>query len=193
MTDDLLFAGVERLAAATTSGDVSSRELTEACLARVEELNGRLNAFTKVMRDKGLAEADARDRSRADGRQLGPLHGVPVAIKEELDVAGEVTTFGGRANTSPAVRDAESVRRLREAGAVIIGSGTPRGRRVGPVAAPPPRLLPGWCRSAWAVTAAAPSGSRPPAAASSGSSHSGAGSAATRTTTSGGHSVRRAR
>jgi amidase len=121
MTDDLLFAGVERLAAATTSGDVSSRELTEACLARIDATDGRLNAFTNLMRDKALAEAEARDRSRADGRELGPLHGVPVAIKEELDVAGEVTTFGGRSNTSPAVRDAESVRRLREAGAVIIG------------------------------------------------------------------------
>ena len=121
MTDDLLFAGVERLAAATTSGDVSARELTEACLARIDAANGRLNAFTNVMRDKALAEADARDRSRADGRELGPLHGVPVAVKEELDVAGEVTTFGGRANVSPASRDAESVRRLREAGAVVVG------------------------------------------------------------------------
>jgi len=121
MTDDLLFAGVERLAAATTSGDVSARELTEACLARIDAANGRLNAFTNVMRDKALAEADARDRSRADGRELGPLHGVPVAIKEELDVAGEVTTFGGRSNVSPASRDAEVVRRLREAGAVVVG------------------------------------------------------------------------
>lgn len=121
MTDDLLFAGVERLAAATTSGAVSARELTKACLARIDATNGRLNAFTNVMRDRALAEADARDRSRADGRELGPLHGVPVAIKEELDVAGEVTTFGGRSNVSPASRDAESVRRLREAGAVVVG------------------------------------------------------------------------
>ena len=121
MTDDLLFAGVERLAAATTSGDVSARELTEACLARIDAANGRLNAFTNVMRDKALAEADARDRSRADGRELGPLHGVPVAIKEELDVAGEVTTFGGRSNVGPASHDAEAVRRLREAGAVVVG------------------------------------------------------------------------
>ncbi|HSE08721.1 MAG TPA: amidase [Nocardioidaceae bacterium] len=121
MTDDLLFAGVERLAEATRSGEVSARELTEACLARIDATNGRLNAFTNVMRDKALAEADARDKARADGRGLGPLHGVPVAIKEELDVEGEVTTFGGRSNVTPAPRDAEVVRRLRHAGAVVVG------------------------------------------------------------------------
>lgn len=119
--DDLLFSGVESLAAATSSGEISARELTEACLARIDATNGRLNAFTNVMREKALDEAGARDRSRADGRDTGPLHGVPVAIKEELDVAGEVTTFGGRANSTPARRDAEVVRRLREAGAVVIG------------------------------------------------------------------------
>ena len=51
----------------------------------------------------------------------GPLHGVPVAIKEEVDIAGQVTTFGGRGNVTPAARDAEVVRRLRAAGAVVVG------------------------------------------------------------------------
>jgi amidase len=119
MTDDLLFSGVEAIAAATTAGEISAREVTEACLARIDA--DRLNAFTNVLRDQALAEADARDRARTSGQAPGPLHGVPVAIKEELDVEGQVTTFGGRANLTPAPRDAEVVRRLREAGAVVVG------------------------------------------------------------------------
>lgn len=121
MDDDVFFAGVAGQAALVRDGRLSSRELTAACLDRIDRLDGRLNAFTNVMREQALAEADARDRSQAGGRETGPLHGVPVAIKEELDVAGEVTTFGGRANSTPARRDAEVVRRLREAGAVVIG------------------------------------------------------------------------
>lgn len=118
--DDLLFSGVEALAKATRAGEVSARELTEACLARIDAAE-TLNAFTNVMRERAIAEADDRDQARTDGRPVGPLHGVPVAIKEELDVAGEVTTFGGRGNTAPAHRDAEVVRRLRAAGAVVVG------------------------------------------------------------------------
>jgi amidase len=119
--DDVLFSGVAGQADLVRDGSLSARELTQAVLDRIDRLDGRLNAFTNVMRTRALAEADARDRSRADGRETGPLHGVPVAIKEEIDVAGEVTTFGGRANTTPARRDAEVVRRLREAGAVVVG------------------------------------------------------------------------
>jgi amidase len=121
MRDDLLFAGVEALTAATSTGELSARELTETCLARISEADHRLNAFTNVMRDRALAEADARDKAFADGIEPGPLHGVPVAVKEEVDVAGEVTTFGGRGNSTPAVGDAEVVRRLRAAGAVVVG------------------------------------------------------------------------
>ena len=69
-------------------------------------------------------EALARDQRLAEGDPPGPLHGVPVAIKEEIDVAGCVTTFGGEANSTPAGADAEVVRRLRDAGAVIVGKTT---------------------------------------------------------------------
>lgn len=124
MTDDLLFAGVDALASKTASGEISARELTEASLARIDATNDRLNAFSNIMRSQALAEADDRDRTRRSGEALGPLHGVPVAIKEELDVAGQVTTFGGRANRTPARADAEVVRRLREAGAVVVGKTT---------------------------------------------------------------------
>ena len=121
MDDDVLFAGVEVLAAATRDGEVSATELTRAYLARIDATDDRLNAFTTVMREEAMAEAGDRDRAHASGAEPGPLHGVPVAIKDELDVGGQVTTFGGRGDSTPAARDAEVVRRLREAGAVVIG------------------------------------------------------------------------
>jgi amidase len=74
-----------------------------------------------VLAAEARAEAADRDAALAAGEAPGPLHGVPIAIKEELDVAGCVTTFGGRSNSTPAAADGEVVRRLRAAGAVIIG------------------------------------------------------------------------
>ncbi len=121
MDDDVLFAGVAALADRTRAGDISATELTRAFLARIDAVDGRLNAFTTVMREEALAEAGVRDGVRRGGEDLGPLHGVPVAVKDELDVAGQVTTFGGRGNSHPAPRDSEAVRRLREAGAVVVG------------------------------------------------------------------------
>jgi amidase len=105
----------------TTSGDVTALEVIESSLARIESRNPSLNAFSVVLVDEARAAARALDEKRAAGEQLGPLHGVPIAIKDEFDVAGCVTTFGGRANVTPVTRDGEAVRRLRAAGAVIVG------------------------------------------------------------------------
>ncbi len=116
---ELSFAGIARQAELVREGEVSSRELTEALLARIERLDPGLNAFRVVMGEEALAQASARDEAPPDGR--GPLHGVPVAIKDEFDVAGQVTTFGGSSQTTPATADGSTTRRLREAGAVIIG------------------------------------------------------------------------
>ncbi len=118
MDDEIFYAGVTGQAAAVADGTVSARELVTAVLERIQRYDGRLNAFTVVMAEQALAEAAARDASSAE---RGPLHGVPVAIKEEVDVAGQVTTFGGRGNVTPAGADAEVVRRLRAAGAVVVG------------------------------------------------------------------------
>lgn len=115
--DDLLYAGLAGQAEAIRDGKVSARELTEAVLARIQRLNPRLNAFRVVLADEALAEADACDAASDDR----PLRGVPVAIKDEADVRGVVTTFGGRGNSTPAAEDGEVVRRLRAAGAVIVG------------------------------------------------------------------------
>ena len=113
--------GVAELARRISGKEVSSVDVVEACLARIAERDPGLNAFSVVLGDPARAEAAERDRSLLEGEAPGPLHGVPVAIKEEIDVAGCVTTFGGLANSTPAAEDAELVRRLRAAGAVIIG------------------------------------------------------------------------
>lgn len=101
----------------TTSGELTCTAVVEASLARIAEHDPRVNAFSVVLAEQ--ARADARALDEAGPR--GPLHGVPVAIKEEVDVAGCVTTFGGAANTTAAARDGEVVRRLRAAGAVVVG------------------------------------------------------------------------
>lgn len=112
---------VAELVRRTTNRETSATEIVEACLARIAERDPALNAFSVVLAAEARAEAADRDRSSEKGETPGALHGVPVAIKEEMDVAGCVTTFGGRANTTPASADGEVVRRLRAAGAVIIG------------------------------------------------------------------------
>jgi len=117
---EVAFAGVAGQAALVRSGELSARELTALVLERIRRLDPALRAFTTVLDDRALAEADARDRERAAGADL-PLLGVPVAVKDEQDVAGVVTTFGGSANTRPAAADSEVVRRLRAAGAVVVG------------------------------------------------------------------------
>ncbi len=118
--DELAFAGVVRQAELLRSGEVSSRELVELYLERIERLDPELNAFRLVMSERALADAQQADARRATGGDR-PLLGVPVAVKDSEDVAGEVTTWGTAANFTPAREDNELVRRLRAAGAVIIG------------------------------------------------------------------------
>ena len=120
MDEDIFYAGVVGQARLLAAGEVSSSELTGALLDRIRRYDDGLNCFSVVMAEQALAEAAERDAVHGRG-DLPPLHGVAVAIKEELDVAGAVTTFGGRANSTPARVDSEVVRRLRAAGAVIIG------------------------------------------------------------------------
>ena len=119
MTPDLTFASVTEQRALIEDGTVTSRELVDHALARIHALDPQLNAFVHVLDEAALAEAEARDALPPDAR--GPLHGVPIAIKDENDVAGVPTAFGGAAFTTPASADGEIVRRLREAGAVIVG------------------------------------------------------------------------
>lgn len=116
--------GVAETARRIAAGEATAREVTDAALQRIGERDPDLNAFSVVLARQALAEASARDAAQSSGAELGPLHGVPIVIKEELDVAGTVTTFGGRGNSTPVPADGEVVRRLRAAGAVVVGKST---------------------------------------------------------------------
>ena len=102
--------------------EISSLEITRACLARIEEKDSSLNAFITVMGDSALDEARAADEALRRGKWRGPLHGIPVALKDLIDVAGEKTTAASALYKDRiAKEDAEVARRLRQAGAVLIG------------------------------------------------------------------------
>ena len=119
--NDLAFAGIAGQAELVAAGEVSSRELVELYLKRIERFDGQLNAFRVVFAERALLESDQADARRGAGGER-PLLGVPIAVKDDIDVAGEVTALGTNAHGGvPARADAEVVRRLREAGAIVIG------------------------------------------------------------------------
>ena len=118
--DELAFAGVARQAELIRTGEVSSRELVMLYLERIERLDPKLNAFRKVFSERALVDAQQADGRRGAGDER-PLLGVPIAVKDVEDVTGEVTTWGTAAQETPATADSELVRRLRAAGAVLIG------------------------------------------------------------------------
>jgi amidase len=117
---DLAFAGVARQAALVRAGEVSPRELTETALERIGRLDPQLNAFRAVFAERALAEADqAGGRARAGDAR--PLLGVPIAIKDDQAVAGTPIVWGSNAHDGPQPEDSDLVRRLRAAGAIVIG------------------------------------------------------------------------
>ena len=116
----LCFAGAAEQARLVSSGEVSARELVEATLQRIERLNPTLNAFRVVFAARALIEAHQADARHGAGGHR-PLLGVPVAVKDSIDVAGEVTAKGSLAHGGPVESDADVVRALREAGAIVVG------------------------------------------------------------------------
>ena len=118
---------VTRLSAAeiarrTASGELSARDVVEACIGRIEKVNGRLNALAVPLFDQARVAARRADAARDRGEALGPLHGVPVTIKEMFDVAGAPTTVGLTGwRERVAAADGPLVRRLRRAGAIVLG------------------------------------------------------------------------
>ncbi|WP_328350628.1 amidase [Streptomyces sp. NBC_00445] len=113
-------ASLTESARALAEGEMTSRAMVTEALARIEASQGSLNAFRIVRAEAALAEADAADKELASGVRL-PLLGVPVAVKDDMDVAGEPTAFGCPGEFPPVAEDGEAVRRLRAAGAVIVG------------------------------------------------------------------------
>ncbi|MFG1683868.1 amidase [Nonomuraea sp. NPDC049269] len=102
--------------------EVSSREVVQAHLTRIAEVNPHVNAITAVLDEQALEAADAADRALRDGAAPGPLCGVPMTVKENVDVAGSATTLGIVAlRDAVAPRDAPHVAQLRAAGAIPIG------------------------------------------------------------------------
>jgi len=122
MTDELWRKGALELAGMIARKEVSSREVVAAHLARIDEVNPRLNAIVRRLDESALAAADAADRAVAEGGPLGLLHGVPVTVKENIDLAGTPTTQAVHALAEAvAPIDAPLVERIRLAGGIPIG------------------------------------------------------------------------
>jgi aspartyl-tRNA(Asn)/glutamyl-tRNA(Gln) amidotransferase subunit A len=123
VSTDLTGLSLEEASRLIRSRRVSSLDLTNACLARIHTYQPLLNAFITITEDFARDRAAMLDLELRRGRWRGPLHGIPIALKDNMDLAGCRTTAASavRRNSSPAPADAEVVRRLKQAGAVILG------------------------------------------------------------------------
>ncbi|MBN9636098.1 MAG: amidase [Actinobacteria bacterium] len=117
---DLAFAGAAQQARLLAAGAVSAPELVELYLDRIWRIDPELRCYRVVLADSARAQARAA-QARLDAGERLPLLGVPIAVKDDTDVAGELTTYGSSAHGPAAAADAEVIRRLRAAGAVILG------------------------------------------------------------------------
>ncbi|MEP6679147.1 MAG: amidase, partial [Betaproteobacteria bacterium] len=122
MTDELPFLPLAELSRALARGETSSLDITGACLARIAALDERLHAFVDVYRDDALASATAADLVRRAGWPHGPLHGLPIALKDLLHLAGRQTTAGSKSWTGRiSDHSATCVERLIDAGMIPLG------------------------------------------------------------------------
>lgn len=120
--DQLIFSSATALAEGIRTGAVSAQSVVEAHLARIAVVNPHLNAIVQLTAEQALAEAQAADADLARGHLRGPLHGVPVTIKDWLEVAGVICTAGmEKYRHHVPTQDATVVTRLRQAGAIILG------------------------------------------------------------------------
>ncbi len=113
---------VDECARRLRTGSVSAAELVDDCLRRIDADNARLNAFILVMGDQARQQAAAADRELADGLDRGPLHGIPISVKDLLDIQGTATTAASHVRDGHmATDDASAIARVRKCGAVIVG------------------------------------------------------------------------
>jgi amidase len=120
MNDDLAFAGAAQQAELIRAGQVSPTELVQGALDRIERLEPQLNAFRVVLAERALAEAKQAEARLGAGDER-PLLGVPIALKDGHDLAGEASSHGTDCYPEPVRADAEMVARLRGAGAIVVG------------------------------------------------------------------------
>src|SRR5438128_7362157 len=118
------WAQASEIADAVADGSISAVEVTEAALARIAARDGELNSFTAVLGARALARAEDIDNAHTEGRAVGPLAGVPFAVKTLSDIADLPTLAGSKINrdSAPARRDATPIERLEAAGAVLVGA-----------------------------------------------------------------------
>ena len=119
---EAIYWSASRIAAEIRAGKLTSREIVDACIERIEQVNPKINAVVQLAAEPARKEADELDRLTGSGQFKGPLHGVPITIKDSLDSEGIVSTGGtlGRKHFIPQ-QDAPVVARLRNAGAVLLG------------------------------------------------------------------------
>jgi amidase len=119
---EAIYWSASRIATEIRVGKLTSREIVDACLERIEQVNPKVNAVVQLAAERARKEADELDRLAGRGQFKGPLHGVPITIKDSLDSEGIVSTGGtmGRKHFIPQ-QDAPVVARLRNAGAVLLG------------------------------------------------------------------------
>ena len=122
MPNNLLDLSIEEVSNLIEDGSVSSLELTELVLKNIERIDPKLNAFIKVLSEESIEQAKKADKARADGINLGSLHGVPVAVKDLFATKNIATTAGSKilSNWVPE-KDASTVSKLKAAGAILIG------------------------------------------------------------------------
>jgi len=121
---DTAWISATKIARAVAAGETSATAIVEAALARITEHDPILNSFTAVLTDRARRRAQATDDAHAKGRPLGPLAGVPFAVKNLFDVAGLATRAGSKINRGlpPSLRDSPLIERLEAAGAVLVGA-----------------------------------------------------------------------
>ena len=120
--NEIIYSTATELAQAIREKQVSSEEVVRAHLERIQQVNGKLNAVVQLAADTALEDARRADHVLARGEAVGPLHGVPVTIKDAFETAGIISTGGtlGRKDFVPTT-DASAVARLRAAGAIVLG------------------------------------------------------------------------
>jgi 1-carboxybiuret hydrolase len=121
---ELVLGDALAIAEAVRAGQASAREMVDAALSRIARLDATINSFTDVLAERARAKADALDHKRAARQNLGPLAGVPFAVKNLLDIAGLPTRAGSKINRASANAQADAVliQRLEASGAILIGA-----------------------------------------------------------------------